>query len=174
MATFLLLLAGAVVTLLFAMRLVAAAFGCGFSPFPYVTPGSHTLQAWLLVVAMALLAALVWLVLRHDADALWLVSPSGDGGILVPTADLERPAASSAGRAHPDVVRAEVGLFTRGGALRGQVRVWARPLADAGAVGGAVEAAVRRQVARLSGRELDRLDVRVRVLKVTQLARHLP
>jgi hypothetical protein len=41
-------------------------------------------------------------------------------------------------------------------------------------VGGAVDAAVRRQVARLSGAELERLDVRVKVLKVTQLARHLP
>ncbi|HEY5169431.1 MAG TPA: hypothetical protein VIK03_08590, partial [Thermoleophilia bacterium] len=70
-ATFLLLLAGGLVALLFAMRLTAAAFDCDFSPFPYITPGGgHSLLAWLLLIAMAVLAGLVWLVLRHDADAL--------------------------------------------------------------------------------------------------------
>jgi hypothetical protein len=54
------------------------------------------------------------------------------------------------------------------------VQVWARPLADAAVVGAAADAAVRRQVARLTGRDLERLDVRVRVLRVTQLARYLP
>ena len=72
------------------------------------------------------------------------------------------------------MVRAEVELFKRGAGLRGRVTVWARPLADSGAVGGAVDAAVRRQVSRLTGRELERLDVRVKVLKVTQLVRYLP
>jgi hypothetical protein len=54
------------------------------------------------------------------------------------------------------------------------VQVWARPLADAAAVSGAADVAVRRQVARLTGRELARLDVRVRVIKVKQLVRYLP
>jgi hypothetical protein len=157
------------------MRLTAAAFDCDFSPFPYITPGGgHALLAWLLVLAMAVLAGLVWLVLRHDSDSLWLPSPAGDGGVLVPSGDLERPAASAAGRAHPDVVRAEVELFKRGPELRGRVTVWARPLADADAVREAAEAAVRRQVARVTGRDLARLSTRVKVLKVTQLARHLP
>jgi len=71
-------------------------------------------------------------------------------------------------------VRAEVQFFKRGADLRGCVTVRARPLADASVVGGAVDAAVRRQVARLTGRELERLDVRVKVLKVTQLVRYLP
>ncbi len=172
-ATFLLLLAGGLVALLFAIRLAAAALDRDFSPFPYVTPGgSHALLAWLLLLAMAVLAGLVWLVLRHDADALWLPSPAG-GGVLVPAGDLERPAVSATGRSHPDVVRAEVELFIRGAELRGRANVWARPLADAGVVRAAADAAVRRQVARLTGRELARLDVRVKVLKVTQLARHL-
>ena len=72
------------------------------------------------------------------------------------------------------MVRAEVELFKRGAELRGRVPVWARPLADADAVRDAADAAVRRQVARVTGRDLARLDVRVKVLKVTQLARHLP
>ena len=161
--------------LLFAMRLVAAAFDCDFSPFKYITPGGgHALLAWLLVLAMAVLAGLVWLVLRHDAGDLWLPSAAGDGGVLVPSGDLERPAASAAVRAHADVVRAEVELGRRGADLRGRVDVWARPLAGSEGVAGAVDEAVRRQVARLTGRDLGRLDVRVRVLKVTQLARHLP
>jgi len=174
-ATFLLLLAGGLVALLFAMRLTAAAFDCDFSPFPYITPGGgHALLAWVLLLGMAVLAGLVWLVLRHDADALWLASPAGGGGVLVPAGDLERPATSGAVRSHPDVVRAEVEFSERGAELRGRVTVWARPLADAGAVRDAADAAARRQVARLTGRELARLDVRVKVLRVTQLARYLP
>ena len=174
-ATFLLLLAGGLVALLFAIRLAAAALDRDFSPFPYITPGGgHALLAWLLLLAMAVLAGLVWLVLRHDADALWLASPAGDGGVLVPAGDLERPAVSATGRSHPDVVRAEVELFQRGAELRGRVSVWGRPLADAGVLRAAADDAVRRQVARLTGRDLARLDVRVKVLKVTQLARHLP
>jgi hypothetical protein len=153
---------------------VAAALGHDFSPFPYITPGGHAFLAWLLLLGMVALAVLVWLVLRHDAEALWLPSAAGDGGVLVPAADLERPAGSAAGRAHPDVVRAAVELSGRGAGVRGRVRVYARPLADAGVVRGAVDEAVRRQVARLTGAELERLDVRVRVLKVTQLVRHLP
>jgi hypothetical protein len=157
------------------VRLVAAALDKDFSPFSYVTPGGgHALLAWLLVLAMAVLAGLVWLVIRHDAGDLWLPSAAGDGGVLVPSGDLERPAASAAVRSHADVVRAEVELGRRGADLRGRVDVWARPLASSDGVAAAVDAAVRRQVVRLTGRDLGRLDVRVRVLKVTQLVRHLP
>ncbi|HET6476620.1 MAG TPA: hypothetical protein VFH93_11155 [Thermoleophilia bacterium] len=163
------------VALLFAIRLTAAAFDRDFSPFPYLTPGSdHSVQALLLLAAMVVLALLVWLVLRHDADYLWLVSGAGAGGVLVASSEIERPASSSATRCHPDALRAEVELSQRGADLRGRVQVWARPLADAAVVGGAADAAVRRQVARLTGRDLERLDVRVRVLRVTQLARYLP
>jgi hypothetical protein len=163
------------VALLFALRLAAAALGREFSPFPYLTPGGgHAVLVWLLVGAVALLALLLWLVLRHGADSLWLASAARTGGVLVPSAAVERPAASGATRSHPDVVRAEVEFSQRGAELRGRVQVWARPLADAAAVGAAADAAVRRQVARLTGRDLARLDVRVRVLKVTQLAKYLP
>jgi len=163
------------VSLLFAMRLTAAAFDCDFSPFPYLTPGDdHTVLALLLLSAMIVLALLIWLVLRHDADALWLASGAGAGGVLVATSEVERPASSSATRCHPDALRAEVELSQRGADLRGRVQVWARPLADAAAVSGVADAAVRRQVARLTGRDLARLDVRVRVIKVKQLVRYLP
>ena len=174
-ATFLLLLAGGVVALLFALRLVAVVAGWDFSPFSYITPGGgHALLAWLLLLGMAVLAALIWMVLRHDADALWLASRAGDGGVLVPREDLERLVSNAAGRAHADVVRAEVELGQRRGELRGRVQVWARPLADGQAVGAAVDEATRRQAGRLAGLELGRCDVRVRVLRVTQLVRYLP
>jgi hypothetical protein len=175
LATFLLLLASGIVAALFAVRLLAVAIGWDFSPFTYIDPSNaHSLLAWLLVLAMAVLAGLIWMVLRHDADALWLASPAGDGGVLVPKADLERLATSAATRAHPDVVRAEAELWQRGGELRGRVQVWARPLANAEVVRAAVDEAVRRQVGRLTQSDLGRADVRVRVLRVTQLVRHLP
>jgi hypothetical protein len=175
LATFLLLLAGGLVALLFAVRLVAAALSSDFSPFTAIMPGdAHALLAWLLGLAMAVLAVLVWLVLRHDADALWLASPSGDGGVLVSSEDLERLSTSAAGRSHADVVRAEVELGTRDADVRGRVHVLARPLANPDVVRGAVDEAVRRQVARLTGRDVARLEVRIKVLRVAQLARHLP
>lgn len=175
LATFLLLLASGVVAALFAVRLIAVSAGWEFSPFSYITPdGAHALLAWLLVIGMAVLAGLIWMVLRHDADALWLASPAGDGGALVPKADLERLVASAATRAHPDVVRAEVQLSQRGAELRGRVQVWARPLADPALVSAVVEEAARRQVGRLTRSELGRAGVRVRVLRVTQLVRYLP
>jgi hypothetical protein len=174
-ATFLLLLASGVVAALFALRLIAVAADWSFSPFTYITPSSgHSLLAWLLVIAMAVLAGLIWLVLRHDADALWLASSGGDGGVLVPKADLERLVTNAAGRAHPDVVRAETELWQRGGEVRCRVKVWARPLAAADGVRAAVEESARRQVARLTQSDLGRADVRVRVLRVAQLVRYLP
>ena len=59
-ATFLLLLAGGLVALLFAVRLTAAALGRDFSPFPYITPGGgHALLAWLLLLAVSFAVTLV-------------------------------------------------------------------------------------------------------------------
>jgi len=172
-ATFCLLLAGGVVSLLFAMRLTAAAFSCDFSPFGYLPyRDDHVVQAWLLVAGLAVLAVLAWLVLRHDETMLWL--PGADGGTLVRADDLERPAGVAVRRGHPDVVGVDVSLAVRRGVLRGRASVRARPLADAGAVGAAVEEVLRGEIARLTERELDPLRVRVRVLTVPQLKRHLP
>jgi len=167
-------LSGAVVAAFFAARLAAAALGSAWSPLPSVAPPGHALTAWVLVSGMALLALLLWLVLRHDAEAVWLSSAGGDGGVLAPRADLERPLATTVGRAHADVLRAQVDLRARGAALRARVTVWTRPLADPEAVGAAADAAVRHEAERLTGRDLDHVGVRVRVLKVGQLVRYLP
>ncbi len=159
--------------MLFATRLTAAAFGCGFSPFAYLSLSDDAVVlAWLLGAALVILAVLIWLVLRHGEETLWLASATG--GALVPAAALEQPAAAAATASHPDVVRAEVSLTGRGGALRARAHVLARPLADAATVKEAVEPAVRARFARLAGRDIDRVDVRVRVLTVSQLGRYLP
>ncbi len=177
-ATFLLLLAGGLVALLFAVRLIAAAFNWDFSPFTYITPGGgHALLAWLLLLGDggAGRAWSGWCCATTPTPCGW-PSPAGDGGVLVPNADLERPATSAAGRSHPDVVRAEVEFFERGAELRGRVTVWARPLAER-------RRRARRQPTRPRSSARWRgspaaswrgSNVRVKVLKVTQLARYLP
>ncbi len=159
--------------LLFAVRLIMAAFEIDFSPFASLSFGDdYALQAWLLAGLLVVLGLLVWLVLRHGDEAVWLAS--AEGGVLVPTDDLERHAAAAAVRSHPDVVRAEVELGMRGGAFRARARVWARPLANAAATGASVEDAVRGRLTRLTGRDVDKLKVTVRVLTVSQLPRYLP
>lgn len=172
MATFVLLVATGVVALLFAMRLTAAAFGYAFSPFRYLgIPADHVSRAWLLAGALIVLAVLVWLVLRHGEEVLWL--PGDAGGVLVPSAALARLAEEAACR-HPEVVRAEAVLRVREGAPGGAVRVYGRPLADPARLAAEVEPAVRERLARVVGVAPARLVVRSRILTVPQLKRYLP
>ena len=172
-AAFVLLLVAGLVALLFAVRLTAAAFGWGFSPFDYLTgSGAHGLVAGVLVAGLVILGVLVWLVLRYDDEVLWLAS--ADGGVLVRTTGVAGPAGEAASGAHPDVVRAEVWPRTRRGALSARVRVWARPMAVTGPIQTAVATAVGDELARLTGREPEAMDVRVKVLTVPQLKRYLP
>ena len=167
-----LLVAAGFTALLFAMRLTAAAFDCDFSPFPYLgITADHASRAWLLAGVVVALAVLVWLVLRHGEETLWL--PGEAGGVLVPAAALARLAEETACR-HPEVVRAEAVLRVRGGAAGGAVRVYGRPLADAARLAAEVEPAVREQLARVVGVAPARLVVRPRILTVPQLKRHLP
>jgi hypothetical protein len=171
-ATFVLLVVAGCVALLFAMRLTAAAFGWAFSPFPYLgVPADHASRAWLLAGVVIVLAVLVWLVLRHGEETLWL--PGEAGGVLAPSAALARLAEETACR-HPEVVRAEAVLRVRGGAAGGAVRVYGRPLADAARLAAEVEPAVRDRLARVVGVAPARLVVRPRILTVPQLKRHLP
>jgi len=86
---------------------------------------------------------------------------------------LVQHAAAAALTQQPDVLRADVTVRRRRGALAGRVRVAARPLADAASVGAAVDTAIRAEVAGITGCSLAALDVRVRVVGVTQLKRYL-
>jgi hypothetical protein len=167
-----LLVAAGFVALLFAMRLTAAALGCAFSPFKYLgIPADHALRAWLLAGVVVVLAVLVWLVLRHGEETLWL--PGDGGGVLVPAAVLARLAEQTA-RKHPEVLRAEAALRVREGAPGGTVRVYGRPLADPARLAAEVETAVRERLARVVGIAPVRLVVRPRIVTVPQLKRYLP
>lgn len=171
-ATFVLLVAGGFVALLFTVRLTAAAFGSDFSPFSYLSiTADHAAQAWLLAGVVVVLAALVWLVLRHGDETLWL--PGDAGGVLVPAAALARLAEQAACK-HPEVVRAEAVLRVREGAPGGTVRVYGRPLADRARLAAEVEPAVRERLTRVVGIAPARLVVRPSILTVPQLKRHLP
>ena len=166
------MLAAGVVALLFAVRLAAAAFGWAFSPFGYLgIPADHASRAWLLASVVILLAVLVWLVVRHGEDMLWL--PGEAGGVLAPAATLARLAEETA-CLHPDVVRAEATLRVREGAVSGAVRIYGRPLADRALLVAEVEPAVRERLTRVVGLAPTRLVVKPRVLTVPQLKRHLP
>jgi hypothetical protein len=167
-----LLVAASFVALLFAMRLTAAAFGCAFSPAKYLgIPADHAARAWLLAGVVVVLTVLVWLVLRHGEETLWL--PGGGGGVLVPAAALARLAEDTACR-HPEVLRAEAALRVREGAPGGAVRVYGRPLADPARLAAEVETAVRERLTRVVGVAPGRLVVRPRIVTVPQLKRYLP
>ena len=167
-----LLIVAGCVALLFAMRLTAAALGCAFSPFPYLgVPADHGSRAWLLAGVVIVLGVLLWLVLRHGDEALWL--PGEAGGVLAPAAALTRLAEEAACR-HPEVVRAAAALRVRRGVVGGSVRVYGRPLADRARLAAEVELAVRERLARVTGSAPGRLVVRPRILTVPQLKRYLP
>jgi hypothetical protein len=161
-----------VVALLLAMRLTAAAFACDFSPFPYLgLPSSHAVRAWLLVLAVGVLATLVWLVVRHGERTLWLSGAAG--GVLAPAADLESLLVAAACR-HPEVVGAHARVRICSGALTGTLRLFCRPLVDPAPVAADVGGEARRVLGAATGREAAGLAVRASVLSVKQLKRYLP
>jgi hypothetical protein len=171
-ATFLLLLGGGVALLFFAMRLVAAAFGCGFSPFVYLgLPESHGWQAFLYVVLIAAGIVLVGLVVGPGRDVLWL---AGDGGgVLVPSAAIEELLLDGA-REHPDVVHVEADVRVRRGRLSARLAVDLRPLADGDGIAAALGAQARDALARVTGIADVDVRVRARVLTVKRLPGRLP
>ncbi|MEI6726020.1 MAG: hypothetical protein WCN81_07345, partial [Actinomycetes bacterium] len=127
-ATFVLLLAGGLFVLLYAMRLTAVAFHCEFSPFRYLgLPADPAVRAWSLLAVILALGVLILLVLRHGEETVWL---AGDGGgVLAPAAPiaaaLERTAAE-----HADVVRSEATVETRRGEPAATLTTYLRPHAD--------------------------------------------
>lgn len=171
-ATVLLLIAGGVVALLFAIRLTAAALGWEYSPFDALPlPVDHGLRAFWLLVVVAVLAVLVWLVVRHDEPMLWLTTP--DGGVAVPASALEQLAVLEA-QADEEVVSAEADLRVARGALKADLRVFGRPFGDAARVRDEAVARVRAGLVAASGLDDVRVKVRARILAVRQLPRYLP
>ncbi len=154
------------------MRLVAAAFGCGFSPFAYLglpqAYGWHVvLFAALVAVCVVLLFAVAW----AGRDALWLAVAGG--GVLVPE-DAVVQLLREKTLAHPEVVRADVAVRARRGRPAAKLDVSLRPLVDGDAVAAELTSASREWLEDLTG--VAGVEVRVsrRILKVKQLARNLP
>jgi hypothetical protein len=163
--------AGAVL-LLFAMRLVAASFGCDFSPFPYLgLPADPGWRVLLLAVFVALCVCLVALLTGDGGDVLWLAAP--DGGVLVPAEAVEQLLHDGA-LLHAEVVRAEAEVRVRRGTPVARLDVDLRPMLDRDAVAGQLAAAARDVLARVTGVADAGVDVRARVLSVRQLGRQLP
>ena len=167
-----LLLGGGLTLLLFAMRLVAAAFGCAFTPFAYLgLPDDHGWQALLFAGLAAACVVLLALVLDDARDELWLARE--DGGVLVP-ADAVELLLRDAALAHAEVVRADVEVRLRRGRVAAKLDVALRPLVDGVAVADELSAGARDLLVRVIGTADVTVRVRPRVLKVGQLARHLP
>jgi hypothetical protein len=175
-----LLLAGAVAALFVAVRLAAAAAGSGFSPAETI-PGLDDggLTAALALLGVAAVIVLLSLLLRDDEPRLCLenADPRDDlalsGAVLVSAGALEG-AVEAAAFDHPEVLRVRAAARGDARLLRLDVRVAARPLADASRVGDDVrrraEAAVRPLVAGVPVE----VKARTKVLSVRRLARYLP
>ncbi len=171
-AVFVLLLGGGLALLAFAARLVAAAFGCGFSPFAYLgLPGSYGWQALLWAVLVAASIVLLGLVVGPDRDEVWLAGAGG--GVLVPAPAIARMLGDGA-RAHAEVVRADVDVRVRRGRPAARLAVELRPLSDGGAIAAELEAQARQVLARVTGVADVDVRVRARVLTVRQLPGRLP
>lgn len=158
--------------LLFAMRLVAAAFDSGFSPFGYLgLPESYGWQAVLFAGLAAAGVALLALAVEDGRDDVWLAS--GRGGITVPAPALEGMLRDVV-RTHDDVVRAEVDVRVRRGRPAAALRIDLRPLADGDAIGAELGAAARERLASVTGIVDVQVKVRSHVLTVRQLPGRLP
>lgn len=163
---------GGVGFLLLAARLVAALAGWSMPPITAISAAQgEFLASVALVIAIVALAALISMVPMQQERLLWLRGEHG--GVLVPLAALERLATAEALQ-HADVVKAEARLTELDGAPAGQVKVYARPLADSASVSGDVQVRVRRELHKVLGREARAVEVRITVLRVEQLKRYLP
>ena len=153
------------------MRLVAAAFGCGFSPFGYLgLPESYGWQAVLFAGLAAACVALLALTVEDGRDEVWLAR--GRGGVTIPAPAIEGMLHDAA-RTHVDVV-ADVDVRVRRGRPAATLRVELRPLADGDAIGAELGAAARERLARVTGVADVQVKVRSRVLTVRQLPGRLP
>jgi hypothetical protein len=132
--------------------------------------GTNGARLLLLLGVLVVLAALLALLLRRGRRPLRLAGERGH--VLVDQATLAEPL-QRALTSHVEVVNTHVRLRSRRGRLRARVRVNVRPLVDSKRLRVEFTELERAVAGRITGSESNGVKVRVRVLSVRKLGRHL-
>lgn len=195
-----LLALAAAAAVLAAARLVAVTAGCGSSPAQdLLSPDGHAERAVLAALGALVVTVLLVLLVHDDEPRVWLAgspAPGEDsaaaprdsvtpgaaadvaggapaGGVLLPAAALEE-AARTAVAGHPDVLRTTAVASGDARRLCLSVRVAARPLVDADALGDELARRAETALRPLLGARRFESRVRVRAVRVRSLPRYLP
>jgi hypothetical protein len=165
------LLGAAAVCLLVGLQLVLAATGDDRSPWDLMpVPDDAADRGLLLVGIMLVLIVTIGLLARPRTEGLSLAA--NDGAILVPHRALVELVEDSFAL-HPDVVRARARVAAEAGTLSLEAHVLLRPEADVATLGPLVQAQGVAAVTSMTGLTPEVRRVRFKVLRVTELARHL-
>jgi hypothetical protein len=133
-------------------------------------PGTHDARVLAIVCVVAGALALVLLILRHRPAPLVVSLPGGR--LELSPAVLARLVAQRCA-AHPDVVDTRCRFTQRPEAVALDVRAMVRPLAPADRLEDAVREAVSSALRADLGLTIELRSVRVKVLSVRELPRHL-
>jgi hypothetical protein len=150
-----------------AVCLFVAASGSRIEP---LAPGTDGGRLLVLLGVLVVLAALLALLVRRGRRPLRLVGERGH--VVVDQATLAEPLRRAL-TSHIEVVNTHVRLRSRRGRLRAKVRVSVRPLVDGKRLRVEFTEGERALAGRITGTEPNGVKVRVRVLNVRKLGRHL-
>ena len=154
------------------MRLVAAAAGSAYSPYPHLdVPTRHGDRAVLLALVLGLIVGLILTLTSRDRRRLRL-ELGDEGSVAMDLAAAQGLVRDELGR-HPDVLRARPEVTAGGASLRARVWVTARPLASADQVQRDLTKMTRDGLERATGLPVDDVRVRVKVVAARQLRRYL-
>jgi hypothetical protein len=165
-------LAVGAVAVLAAIRLVAAAVGSSYSPYPHLRlPAGHGDRAVLLALALGLIVGLILALTSRDRRRLRL-ELRDEGSVAMEMAAAQGLVCDELGR-HPDVLHAWPEVSASGARLRVSLRVAARPLVSADQVQRDLAEMTRHSLERATGLPVDDVRVQVKVVPVRQLRRYL-
>ena len=163
-------LAAAAAAVLAAIRLLAAAVGSAYSPYPHL-PIAHGDRAVLLALALGLAAGLVLTLTRRDRRRLRL-KLGDEGSVVMDLAAAQALLCDELGR-HPDVLRTRPEVAATGARLRAQVWVAARPLVAADRMQRDLTQTTRESLGRATGLPVDDVRLQVKVVAARRLRRYL-
>jgi hypothetical protein len=165
-------LAAAAAAVLAAIRLLAAAVGSAYSPYPHLhLPIAHEDRAVLLALALGLAAGLVLTLTRRDRRRLRL-KLGDEGSVVMDLAAAQTLLCDELGR-HPDVLRTRPEVAATGARLRAQVWVAARPLVAADEVQRHLTQTTRESLEQATGLPVDDVRLQVKVVTARRLRRYL-